>query len=250
VISIRKRRTLRGLLNAHARDLFVRESIRFEIGKTPVSIAVVGPDGCGASVGADRLFAAPNRLQCMGDGEVNLIGFGRFSQELAIKRNRLVVFAQAHAGRRIGGAIGAIIGVDLQQFVELLHRPDVLVALHEHISVVVPCRVIVGRELQECFKKYLGIIEDIELGADLGEESHALNVVAVRQQELTDQALRFRNIAICKHGRRRYDFHRQIGERCDVKIGHFFVGRLSGHMEERLESLPACRQGRIQIHRP
>src|ERR1700722_14882620 len=137
VIAVDERRVGRRLFGAHARDFLLQEAVRLEVRQTPVRIAVVRPRSGGGAVGLDRLGAAAESLERMRDRKMQVRRPRRPDEEIAVQRNRLVVFAETDAGGGVKRAVLAIFGLELEELLELRARLLVLVALDEHQRVVV-----------------------------------------------------------------------------------------------------------------
>jgi hypothetical protein len=73
--------------------------------------------------------------------------------------------------------------------VNLLERLRVLLAVHEHLRVVIARGVIIRREFQDAFQQELGIVQNLEFHSDSGEQAHPFDVGGVLLQELTNHLL-------------------------------------------------------------
>jgi hypothetical protein len=106
------------------------------------------------------------------------------------------VLAHADAHGRVRDSVGPIARLDAQQPLDLLERLHVLVPGEEREHVVVAHRVVIGLEQQCALEQQLRIVIHVQLHADLCQQSHALHVIAVPQQELADELLGGDDVAV------------------------------------------------------
>ena len=81
----------------------------------------------------------------------------------------------------------------------------------------------------------------------LREQTHRLDVIAVRQEVRAHDALRLENFAVGKHARGRDDLDRQLRERRHVSRGGVGIGHAADGAEQHLQRLPARRQRDIDV---
>ncbi len=91
--------------------------------------------------------------------------------------------------------------------------------------------MIIGCEHQHAFKKQFSIVKHIELHADLGQQSHRFDMVAVCQQVVANQTFSRENLAVGEHAGGGDHLRRQLRELRDVIRGGPGFGLLPGHIE-------------------
>src|SRR5207302_8778372 len=203
VVPIDELRGVGGLDLAHARELLVREAVGLQVSEAPVGIAEVRPRRRSGPVRLDRLRLVSLRLECVRNRKVQLRILRGLGEELPIHAERFRVVAEPDARRRIHRAESAAAGIDLQELARFLERGGVLVALAEHHRVVVARDVIARVEGEQALEEEFGIVEHVELQADLREEPHRLEMIAVLQEKLPQDPLGPIDIALGKHPRSR-----------------------------------------------
>ena len=184
----------------------------------------------------------------MGDRQVQVRGARRIHQELAVERDRLFVLAEADAGGRVERAVLAILRLELQQLLELRARLAVLVALDQHQRIVVARGAVVGRQREHGLEQQLRIVQHVARDADLRQQAHGLDVIAMLQQIGADDVLGGRQFAVGKQARGQYDLGRQALERRHMLRGRGGVVRIARHAIQPLEHAPARGQRRIDVH--
>ena len=157
------------LLGPHVLDFLVREAIGLEVREAPVGVAEARPRPRGCPIGLDRLRLPADSLQGMCDRKVQLRVLGCLRHEVAIGPQGFLVLAESDASRGVKRAESPTGRIDRQKPAGLLQRRGVLVPLGEHLGVVVTGDVIVRRERQHALEQKLGVVEDLELQADLPE---------------------------------------------------------------------------------
>ena len=125
--------------------------------------------------------------------------------------------AEATAGVAVEGPVRRVARLELQELVCLLDRLQVLVTLHEHRRVLVACCAVIWREHQHALEQELGIVEYLELDANLGQQAHRFDVVAVCLQEPAHELLRSVQLALQEQVGRVYDLGRKFRERRHVR---------------------------------
>src|SRR5256885_10374797 len=156
-----------GLESAHALELCVGETVGLEVGEAPVGIAEVRSRRSRGPVLLDRLRLPFLSLQRVRNRQVQLRIVRRFSEQLPINAQRLLVIAESDGRRRIHGTKGAIAGIDREEFARLLERGQVLVALAEHDGVVVAGDMAARVEEERALEQKFRIIEHLELHTNL-----------------------------------------------------------------------------------
>ncbi len=231
---------------AHLLDLLVREAIGLKVGQAPVRIAVAGAAACRPVVGLNGLRLPPKCLQRVSHRKMQLRMIRSLFQQLAVQAKSRLALAQFGADGRLGRQIGAVFRLDLLQHLDLLARLPVLVPLQQDLNVVKARRPVIGFHAQHVLKQQLGIIQDVQLHADLRQQPHAFNVITVRQQIAAHQAFGALDLPIGEHAAGRDDLGRKRGELGDVRGGRGSVGSASVHAIQRLQGTPARRQRRIE----
>ncbi len=130
----------------------------------------------------------------------------------------------------------------------LLQRLDVLVALQENLNVFVSRQVVIVCQYQHVLQQDFSVIENIELHADLRQEPHRLDVVAVRLQKTANDLFRQKNVAICEQSRRGHHRRRQACEFRHVSRGHLRLGVSPGRSEQDLQGIPTRGKRRVDVH--
>ena len=93
------------------------------------------------------------------------------------------------------------------------------------------------------------IVVHLELHADLCQQPHTLDVVAVSQQEPADELFGGNDVAVGKQARGGRHLRGQAFQLGDVLGGEFGVAGAPGHVEQDLQGVPACRERRVDVHR-
>ena len=99
-------------------------------------------------------------------------------------------------------------------------------------------------------EQQLRIVIYFQLHPDLRQQPHPFDVIAVPQQELTDELLGGDDLAVRKETRGGNHLHGQGGEFSNVLAGDIGVRGAPGYLEQDLQGVPARRQRRIDVHRP
>ena len=178
--------------------------------------------------------------------ETQIRAFGLFVGEFSKDPQRLLMVAEPDVGVRTGRAKRAIRRVDLEKPLRLLERSSVLVAQRQHQDVVVAGRVVVGGKHQNALEQKLRVVEHVELHADLREQPHGLNVIAVRLQKRPHDALRSVEIALGHEIGRGNDRGRQFRDLGRLLRGVLGLRAVSGRPMEFGESLPTRGQRAMQ----
>ncbi len=189
------------LLGAHSLNLLLAKSIGLEVREAPIGIAVARSAFDRRVIGVDGFGSFAERLQGVRHRQMKIRGRRSFFQYRAIELDRPLVLAESDARRRVADAVSAIGGIDLEQPVELFERPHVLVPPRQHHRVVVTRRMIIGRERENAFKQQFGIVKHVELHADLGEQPHRLDMVAVTSEILANQLFGRKDLAVREQAR-------------------------------------------------
>jgi hypothetical protein len=221
------------------RNLGIREAIGLQVGEAPVRLPEPGPRGGGCPIGFDGLGGPSQRLQRMPDRKVQLGIVGRLRQELQVERQRRRVIAEAGAHRRMRGAVGAVVGIHGEQLLDFLARTHVLMTLQQHDRIVVARLAVLRRHLEDVLQEKFGVVGHVELHADLGEQPHALDVIAMGQQIAAHHPFRIENLAVGIHAEGRDDLGRQGGEIRELARSVAGVARTPLDAVERLEGAPA-----------
>ena len=99
------------------------------------------------------------------------------------------MFAQSNLSQGVEREICAVGRLGLEQLFDLLLGLEVQLALLEHLRIIEPSGVVVGRELEDCFEQHLSVAQSLALHCDLREQAHGLDVMAVREQECANDLL-------------------------------------------------------------
>ena len=237
-------------LGAHGRDLLVGERVLLQIGEAPVRLAVARADGGRRAVGGHCLGRAVEGLQRVRDREVQVRIAGGLREHLLVDRQRLIVAAEAHEDGGTRRAEGVIPGIPAEQFVDLFQRPLVLVAQRQHDRVVVADDTVVRFHLEHGFEQHLGIIEDVELHADLGEQPHRIRVErAFGLEIMADDLLGLGEVALREHALGGDDLRCDRGDAAGLRRRPLGIRRLADESVERFQPVPARRQSRVQPQR-
>jgi hypothetical protein len=130
----------------------------------------------------------------------------------------------------------------------LLTRVTMFVARQQGDGVLIADGVIIGLEPQRLLEKMLGVVHGIELHADLREQPHTLDVIAVVPQVLAHDLLRRLNCAVREHAEGGEDLRRQLREPRRLSGGIVGLGRPASHAEQHLQGIPAGGERGVQIH--
>ncbi len=175
--------------------------------------------------------------------------FGHLLKERPIQTQRLLALAELSGQSGLRGPIGAVVRLLLKQNRQLLSCQPVLVPLHQHLEVVEPCGRVAGLQGEHALEQHFGIIEHVELQADLCQQAHALDVVPMHAQVLAHPLFGRLDLPIRKHAACCHDVR---GQRCqlgDVRRRVRRIRAAPAHPVERRECPPARRQRRVQMHR-
>jgi hypothetical protein len=167
----------------------------------------------------------------MADRQMELGIIRRLGQDLTVQRQGLRIVAESRAYRRASGAIDPVVRISRKEFVHLLARADVLVAVQERDRILVAGGMIVRCEHQHLLEQELGIVHDVEFHADLREQPHTLDVIAMSQQVLAHELLGRRDLAVREHAVCGEDLRRQVRELRGLSGGVVRVGMAAGHAE-------------------
>ena len=162
----------------------------------------------------------------------------RLRQDFTVDRQGLRIIAETCAYRRMGCAVKSVVRIDLEQFLHLLPRAHVLMAAQQGERVLVARGMIIRREHQDVLQQELGVVHDVEFHADLREQPHTLDVIAVGQQVLANDMLGRNDFTVREHAEGGQDLRRQIGELRDLTGGVLCIGRAASHAEQHLQSIP------------
>ena len=131
-------------------------------------------------------------------------------EDLAIQRQGTIEVAESGAHRRVGRTVSAIAGIELEQFLHLPARLEVLVALDQDDCVFVARQAMVGRDGERALEQQFGVIDDIEIQADLREQPHRLDVIAMGQEIPADDILGVAHLAVRVHAEGGHDLGRKL----------------------------------------
>ena len=237
----------RGLGGAHPGDFQVREAVGLQVRETPIGFAVLRSDRRRGAIGFDGFSGLAECLQRVADRQMQLGVIRRLDQDFTVERQRLAVVAEARADRRIGGPVDSVVRIGCEQFLHLLPRAHVLVALEQCHRVLVAGGMVIRRERHHVLEEELGIVGDVEFHADLREQPHALDVIAMGQQVLANDMLGGVDFAVREHAESGEKLRRQSRELRDLTGGVLGIGGAAGHPEQHLECMPARGKRWVQI---
>src|SRR5882762_10840897 len=150
--------------------------------------------------------------------------------------------AEATASVGVEGPVGRVVRLERQELVCLLDRLQVLVTLHEHGGVLIARCTVVWRKHQYALEQELGIVEYLKLDANLRQQPHRFDVVAVRLQKLAHELLRGVQLALKEQVGRVYDRGWQFRERRQVRRCVVGVDAPSARSVEVTQRAPSSRQ--------
>ena len=123
----------------------------------------------------------------------------RLGQDFTVERQRLAEIAESRAYRRVSGAVGPVVRIGGEKLFHLLPRAHVLMAAEQGDGVLVAGGMILRRERHHSLEEELGVVHDIEFHADLREQPHALDVIAIGQQVLANDMLSGVDLTVREH---------------------------------------------------
>ena len=106
----------------------------------------------------------------------------------------------------------------------------------------------VRRKRQHALQEEFGIIENIELHANLGEKPHALDMIRPCEQELPNQPLGRKGIALSQHALGSHDLRWQLRQGCDLLGCGLGIRPLSQGPMENLQRSPTRRQRGVELY--
>ena len=106
----------------------------------------------------------------------------------------------------------AVVRVGLQQLLHLLAGSNVLMPLQQHDRVLVAGGIMIRRQRERALEQDLGVVQHIELHADLGQQPHAFDMIAVGEQVLADHPFGIVDLAVGEHAECGGDLDRQARE--------------------------------------
>ena len=230
------------------RDLLGGELVGLEIREAPVRVAEVRPDLDRFPVLVDRLGAAAERLQRVGDRQMQVGRQRRFRvrvrEHVGEAADAAFMIAEPDGRRGVQGAVVDVLRVEFQQPIELGDGLGVLVAVQQHAGVVAPQFDVVRGHLQGRGQQDLGIIEHLARDADAGQQPHRLDMIAVAQQERANELFGGREVAFAEQTGRGDDLWRKRFQLVRVRGGHLALRFVTDHLVEPLEHAPGGRAGR------
>ncbi len=122
-----------------------------------------------------------------------------------------------------------------------------LVAIEQCDRVLVAGGMIIGRERHHVLEEKLGIVGNVEFHADLREQAHPFDVIAMGQQVLANDVLGGVDFAVREHAEGGEQFRRQCRELRGLTRGVLGIGAAPGHAEQHLECMPARGKRWVQI---
>src|SRR6185437_17151596 len=181
---------------AHARELPVLESVTAGVRQSKAR----GREGLGrGSRGLEqpyRLVGRSPRFQNVRDRDENFRILRELLRYFSIDLQGLICTAQSIADERVELSIYRIACILAQQLQDLGQRRLVGPSLGEHPRVFEAGIRIIGPHQQDVLEKNLGIVEDVELDADLREDSNGVDVCAVLLQILSNDLLGCAELAL------------------------------------------------------
>ena len=172
------------------RDLILREAVRLDVGETPEGIAVVRAQFVRSPVTPDRLAQLALRLARVTQHDVHTGLVARSHAPLLVPAYALVEPAQSYQRVPRRQLIDGILRLRLPQDLRLLQGLIELALAIENPQVVGAGADVVRLEFHAALQQEFGVVEDSQPDADLGEQTHCLDVVAVPGEELPAQRLR------------------------------------------------------------
>ena len=181
-----------GRLSAHRVDLGGAEAIGLEVRQAPVGVAEVGPGGRRRAIGLDRLGQAPHGLKRVAQPKGHVPGRRGVRPHAAIDRDGALVLADADGRGRRQGAVVRVIGVEVEQGVDLFACGGVLLPLQQGLGVFVAGGPVVRRQGEHRRQQGLGFVEHVVRQRNAGEQAHRVGLIALAQQKGADDLLRRR----------------------------------------------------------
>jgi hypothetical protein len=172
----------------------------------------------------------------------------RIDEQFPVERERPFVLAETDIRGGVAGSIIAIRRVELQQFFQLRDRLCMFVPPQQRDGIVEAGGPVVGRQGQYGLEQKIRIVEHIVRESNARQQSHGFDVVAVLQQVGAGHGLRRNQFAVRKHCGGGDDLGRQTLQGGDMAGRHLGVFMLTRHPKQRLQTAPAGRQRRIEVH--
>ena len=183
-------------LREHLLDFRVAEGIDLQVGQRVVRFAVMRRALERRLIGRDGILVIAAGLVRMSLGRQRDRVGRQLLQYVVERRQRRFVVAGLHAFDREQRLELRILRGGIEQQLRLFEGVAEFLPFAKRLDVVDPDARIVGLEFQRAFQQELGVVEDAEANADVGEQAHALDVVRYLLQELAADVLRLQQLAL------------------------------------------------------
>ena len=249
MITIDEPRGRRRFRRVHLRDFLLLETVRLQVGETPIGVAEVRPARKGATVGGDRLVGVPDGFLRMGKREMHIGILRGLAKHFPIDVHGALVLAEADVTGGIQRLQLPAVRLVAQKRLELDSRLLILMEIEQHTGVLATGHPIRRCQLENGSQQDLGIVEHATRDTDAGEQAHPFHVIALLEQEGAHHGLGRIQIAILEQSGRRHHLGRQVLQLRQLgRRGRRIVGP-AGHPKQALEHPPTARQGMIEVHR-
>ena len=135
------------------------------------------------------------------------------AQQPTVQTDPGLIVPQPDAGLSVLPEVGSVTRIELEQLLDLLAGPHVLVLIEQRAGVVGTRGAVAGGPLYDCFQQQLGIVPQPACDADAPQQAHGLDVLAMLRQVYPQDALGMDKLPVSEQAGGLDDLRGQVAQR-------------------------------------